>query len=253
MAEPKKLDIREYNQLRKTADALRNANKAWLEFLINNKCKEDSGKKSFVESKKTNFEFINATLNFPVDNQRAIPSPPNNPNEQLALFTAYSVVTEKLFSDLPKADTFEEAKLTDEVNNKRNNLLEQIRQLQSSLEVAVSTEKVEDKNHNLTDNPCTNQFLNYLETKPAEYGWTRDLLEGQQDLPLTDAEIKKLTVSWGCAIDNFVADARKDTATDDPLKFGLSATFAGFLYIHDQLETLYSRLTTNVLREESLL
>lgn len=252
MADPKELDI--YNQLMKTAFYLKNAYDDWLKFLIGKKY-SGTDKQSFVESKKNNFESITTTLQIPQKKPTDHTLLPQNEqlNKELALFTAYSVVTEKLFSDLPKADTPEEAKLTGEVDIKRDNLLEQIRQLQSSLEVAVSTDVVEDKIPNLTDNPCTNQFLNYLETKPAEYGLTRDLLEGQQDLPLTDTEIEKLTNSWGSAINDFVTDARKDTATDDPYKFGLSATLAGFLCIHSQLETLYSRLTTNVLREESLL
>jgi hypothetical protein len=85
------------------------------------------------------------------------------------------------------------------------------------------------------------QFLRKLSCSQNFVTWTEALLS-DRDPNLTEQQINQLIQSWGQAVQKFVDDARKKGESYDQVTPGDPETFANFFSIHNELETLYSRL-----------
>ncbi|GAB1539797.1 hypothetical protein NUACC21_24640 [Scytonema sp. NUACC21] len=85
------------------------------------------------------------------------------------------------------------------------------------------------------------QFLRRLSCSQNLINWTEALLS-DRDPNLTEEQTKQLIQSWGQAVHKFVDDARKKDESCDRVTPGEPETFANFFGIHNELETLYSRL-----------
>jgi len=125
------------------------------------------------------------------------------------------------------------------INKHHQELLMQYNQLR------VSLEAVDDDFLDNVATPCSDPlFLRFLKEKKVRT-WTQQLMNDRVPA-LTDSEVQKLIDAWGTAVTKFVEDARKDANDSDPVKPGQSTTIAHFFCIHDQLEGLYSELSTSV-------
>lgn len=83
-------------------------------------------------------------------------------------------------------------------------------------------------------------FLKFL-SKDEFRSWTEALLS-DRDPNLNDNQINQLIQAWGKSVQQFVEDARKKGSSPDEATPGQPETFASFFCIHNELETLYSRL-----------
>jgi pterin-4a-carbinolamine dehydratase len=125
------------------------------------------------------------------------------------------------------------------INKHHQELLMQYNQLR------VSLEAVDDDFLDNVATPCSDPlFLRFL-TDFTVKTWTNQILSDQAPV-LTDSQVQQLIDAWGTAVTKFVEDARKDANVSDPVKPGQSTTIAHFFCIHDQLEGLYSELSTSV-------
>lgn len=109
----------------------------------------------------------------------------------------------------------------------------------------VSLEAIDDDFLDHVTTPCSDPlFLSFLNDKEVR-DWTQQLMSDQAPA-LTDSQVQTLINAWGTAVTKFVEDARQDANDSDPVKPGQSRTIAHFFCIHDQLEGLYSELSTAV-------
>lgn len=145
--------------------------------------------------------------------------------------TMYRLFTEDLNS-IP--DFYQKA----DINKYHRELLMQYNQLKVSLD-AVDDDFL-DNVTTLCSNPL---FLRFLEDDKVRT-WTQQLMDDQAPA-LTDSEVQRLIDAWGIAVTKFVEDARKNT-DGGQVEPGQSKTIAHFFCIHDQLEGLYSELSTAV-------
>jgi hypothetical protein len=149
----------------------------------------------------------------------------------------YQDLTERFFSDL-RALTMKDQPLENAAVKKRNELFQVLKQVQKwSLGDAGGISPSDF-------GACTNQFLSRMQAGSRELSRTQQLFKNQS-LELAESDLKNLADAWGNVVSTFVEDAQ-DTDNDDQLNIGDPATIAGFLCIHNRLETLYSRLDTNV-------
>jgi hypothetical protein len=122
------------------------------------------------------------------------------------------------------------------INKHHQELLMQYNQLKLSMEA------VDDDFLDNVTTPCSDPlFLRFLKDKKVRT-WTQQLMSDQAPA-LTDSEVEKLINVWGTAVTKFVEDARKEGNLVDP---GKTETIAHFFCIHEQLEGLYSELSTSV-------
>jgi hypothetical protein len=115
----------------------------------------------------------------------------------------------------------------------------------ASLEkLKLSLTVVRDDNLDLTgeieDKRFDRLFLEFLPSANFKT-WTEALLS-DRDLNLNEGQIDGLVQAWGKSIQDFVEDARKAEGMGDKVTPGEPETFAKFFSIHNQLETLYSKL-----------
>jgi hypothetical protein len=101
---------------------------------------------------------------------------------------------------------------------------------------------------------CAEIFLKQIPLGSKEYDQTVALLEGGH-LTLSNSQIRKLIGSWEKAVKAFVQSQILPIAsgTLNPQQafnqeFGSLDTIAGFLCVHNVLDTLYDRLETKVTR-----
>jgi hypothetical protein len=125
------------------------------------------------------------------------------------------------------------------INEASQRLLMQYTQLKLSLE-AVDEDFLDD-----VTTTCSDPLFIGLLTDFTVKTWTNQILSDQAPV-LTDSQVQELINAWGTAVTAFVEDARKDANDSDPVKPGQSTTIAHFFCIHDQLEGLYSELSTSV-------
>ena len=133
-----------------------------------------------------------------------------------------------------------------DINKHHQELLMQYNQLKLSLDnqLKVSMEAVDDDFLDNVTTPCSDLlFLRFLKDKKVRT-WTQQLINDQAPA-LTDSEVEKLINAWGTAVTKFVEDARKNTDSGQ-VEPGQSTTITHFFCIHDQLEGLYSELSTSV-------
>jgi len=148
--------------------------------------------------------------------------------------TMYQLFAEQI--DLAHSDQ------KDDINKASQKLSNQYNQLKASLE-AIDDDFLDD----LTT-PCSDPlFLGLLTDSGTSKvkSWTQQLLSDRSPV-LTDDQVQNLVDAWGTAVRAFVEDARKHSGTSDPVKPGRTETIAHFFCIHDQLEGLYSELSTAV-------
>ncbi len=128
------------------------------------------------------------------------------------------------------------------INKASQRLLMQYTQLKLSLE-AVDEDFLDDVTTTCSD-PL---FIGLLtdRTDSTVKTWTNQILSDQAPV-LTDSQVQQLIDAWGTAVTKFVEDARKEANASDPVKPGQSKTIAHFFCIHEQLEGLYSELSTSV-------
>lgn len=95
---------------------------------------------------------------------------------------------------------------------------------------------------------CDLTFLAQIPSTSKEFNQTVTLLEGGH-LKLSNSQIRKLINSWEKAVKNFV-QAKTPTNAGQIVEqeFGSLDTIAGFLCVHNVLDTLYDRLETEVTR-----
>ncbi len=130
----------------------------------------------------------------------------------------------------------------DNINQAFQELQRHYNQLKMSLEAKASQEVDDDDFLDNVTTPCSDPlFLGFLENEEVR-DWTQQLMSDQAPA-LTNSEVQKLIDAWGKAVTKFVEDARKDGNQVDP---GRTETIAHFFCIHDQLEGLYSELSTAV-------
>ncbi|MCY7277234.1 MAG: hypothetical protein LH702_26765, partial [Phormidesmis sp. CAN_BIN44] len=125
------------------------------------------------------------------------------------------------------------------INKASQELLIQYNQLKVSLEA-----EDDDFLDGVTTPHSDPLFLGLL-ADPKVKNWTQQILSDRSPI-LTDDEVQKLIDAWGIAVTGFVEDARKNSSSTDPVKPGEAQTIAHFFCIHDQLEGLYSELSTSV-------
>ncbi|PZV10627.1 MAG: hypothetical protein DCF22_16210 [Leptolyngbya sp.] len=125
------------------------------------------------------------------------------------------------------------------INEASQKLSIQYNQLKVSLE-AVDNDFLED----LTTPSSDPLFLGLLADSrdPNVKNWTQQILSDRSPV-LTDNQVQNLTDAWGIAVTAFIEDARKQGEKVAP---GESKTIAHFFCIHDQLDGLYSELSTAV-------
>ncbi|MBD2157865.1 hypothetical protein [Leptolyngbya sp. FACHB-16] len=149
----------------------------------------------------------------------------------------YQDLTERFFSDLRRL-TSKDQQLEQKAVETRNNLFTKLSQVQQWL-----IERKEGTNPS-EFGACTNQFLSRIQSNPRALSLTQQLFKNQQ-LELAESDLRTLIDVWGDVVSTFVEDAQ-DTDKDDSLKLGNPETIAQYLCIHNRLETLYARLSTNI-------
>ncbi|MEC4812575.1 MAG: hypothetical protein SAK29_04780 [Scytonema sp. PMC 1069.18] len=94
-----------------------------------------------------------------------------------------------------------------------------------------------------SDSPCSDElFLDFITDCEARK-WTVKLL-AQETLHLNSEQTKQLIKAWGDAVHAFVEDARQKYEPNSKVQPGQPETFVHFFCIHDELETLYDRLSS---------
>jgi hypothetical protein len=124
------------------------------------------------------------------------------------------------------------------INEASQRLLMQYTQLKLSLE-AVDEDFLDD-----VTTTCSDPLFIGLLTDFTVKTWTNQILSDQAPV-LTDSQVQELINAWGTAVTAFVEDARKNTDSGQ-VEPGQSKTIAHFFCIHEQLEGLYSELSTSV-------
>jgi len=131
----------------------------------------------------------------------------------------------------------------DYINKASQELLIQYTQLKKSLKAE------EDDFLNGVTTPHSDPFFLELLTDSGTSkvkSWTQQLLSDRYRSPvLTDDQVQNLVDAWGIAVTAFFEDARKQRSLVG-VKPGEAQTIAHFFCIHDQLEGLYSELSTSV-------
>lgn len=111
-------------------------------------------------------------------------------------------------------------------------------------ELNRSLKVVEDETVDLTEEiesfSADHLFLEFLPLDNFKK-WTEALLS-ERDPKLDETQINQLIQTWGKSVQKFVEDARKKGDPLGKVTPGESETFASFFSIHNELETLYSRL-----------
>lgn len=155
---------------------------------------------------------------------------------QVELIGGYLVMY-RLFTDVINTSTWK-----DSINEDYQKLLAQYNLLKVSLD-AVDDDFLD----NLTV-PCSDPlFLGFLDDQDVRM-WTQQLMADQAPT-LTDSQVETLINAWGTAVTKFAEDARKEATqinNENRVNPGQSTTIAHFFCIHDQLEGLYSELSTAV-------
>jgi hypothetical protein len=160
--------------------------------------------------------------------------------------TMYQLFAEAIenIKDISKKDAIKDAsyKLLIAIKDASYKLLMYYNQLK------VSLEAIDDDFLDNVTIPCFDPlFLGLLkDEKDKEIRtWTQQLMSDQAPA-LTDSQVQDLINAWGTAVTKFVEDARKQDKTGDQVEPGNTKTIAHFFCIHDQLEGLYSELSTAV-------
>lgn len=145
----------------------------------------------------------------------------------LAMYRLFTQAIDSIADPAKKAD----------INKHYQELLKQYNQIKVSLD-AVDDDILEDVTIPYSD-PL---FLSLLPKEPGNVKkWTEHLMANQSPA-LTDSEIQQLIVAWENAVTAFVEDAENQSQGNvDP---GKTDTIAHFFCIHEQLEGLYSELST---------
>jgi hypothetical protein len=137
------------------------------------------------------------------------------------------------------AKVISKSSVKDGINQASQELRTQYNQLKVSLE-AVDDDFLDNVTIPSSDPLFLRLLTDKTDTKIKE--WTQQLISDQAPA-LTDSEVEKLINVWGTAVTKFVEDARKEGNLVDP---GKTETIAHFFCIHEQLEGLYSELSTSV-------
>jgi hypothetical protein len=137
------------------------------------------------------------------------------------------------------ADAIATSNAKDNINQASQKLQIQYNQLKVSL-AAIDDDFLDDLIPPCSD-PLFLGLLTDVGTSKVK-SWTQQLLSDRTPV-LTDSQVQELINAWGRAVTTFV----KDTADNaDKVKPGEPKTIAHFFCIHDQLEGLYSELSTAV-------
>jgi hypothetical protein len=144
----------------------------------------------------------------------------------------YKIFTETINKTTNKAD----------INTAYQKLLTEYNPLRASLEAAD-----DDFVDELIPPSSDPLFLGFLEdnTEQKVKTWTQQLMSDQAPA-LNGGKVQKLVDAWGLAVTKFLEDAQKENTAEDQAVPGESNTIAHFLSIHDQLDGLYSQLSTAV-------
>lgn len=148
----------------------------------------------------------------------------------------------QLFTDVIEGINIESSKrelntLKTKINEATQKLLLQFNQLKVFLE-AVDDDFLED----LTIRYSDPLFLSLLPAGNVKK-WTTQLIADQAPA-LEDDDVQVLINAWRKAVTEFVDDARRKNEENGQLTPGRTETIAHFFYIHEQLEGLYSELST---------
>jgi hypothetical protein len=148
----------------------------------------------------------------------------------------YQVLTERFVLELG-ALTVTDQLLEEEASRKRSNLFETLDRVQNWLLAQAG------RTSPSAFDACTRQFLERMQAG-RELALTQQLFNNRSP-ELMESDLLNLTNAWGNVVSSFVEDAQV-TNTDDKVIIGDSKTIESFFCIHERLETLYSRLGTNV-------
>ncbi|HEY9907417.1 MAG TPA: hypothetical protein V6D18_07380 [Thermosynechococcaceae cyanobacterium] len=140
------------------------------------------------------------------------------------------------------ADVISTSSVKDGINQASQELRTQYNQLKVSLE-AVDDDFLDNVTRPSSDPLFLRLLTDRTDTKIKE--WTQQLISDQAPA-LTDSEVEKLINAWGTVVTEFVEDARKENEDGSRVNPGQSTTIAHFFCIHEQLEGLYSELSTSV-------
>lgn len=154
--------------------------------------------------------------------------------------TIYQLLVEKIKWSITNADDLNKAK--EKLNRASNELQIYYNQLKVSLD-AIDSDFLDDVT-TISSDPL---FLRLLTDKDAR-NWTEKILRDQAPA-LKDGEVEKLINAWGTAVGAFAEDARKQYEPNGQANLavpGQTETIARFFSIHDQLEGLYSELSTAI-------
>jgi len=147
----------------------------------------------------------------------------------LAMYQLFTGVIEAINVDATKTA----------INEASQKLSNQYNQLKVSL-AAIDDDFLDDLIPPCSD-PLFLGLLTDVGTSKVK-SWTQQLLSDQAPA-LSDSQVQELIDAWGKAVTAFV----KDTADKgDKVEPGEPKTIAHFFCIHDQLEDLYSELSTSV-------
>lgn len=210
------------------------ANDKWLESL---KKKAETNQDGEAKAKVDTLKFFDGIL------RSSITSPRNNneqPQEQLGRLVSeirgYQVLTERFLADLGDL-TVKDQQLEAAATEKRNQLFETLDRVQNELLTQSGRSNPSEFD------TCTKQFLDRMQSG-RELNLTQQLFKDQSP-EFMESDPRNLTDAWGTVVSSFVEDAQ-DTNSDDKLDIGNPKTIASFFCIHERLETLYSRLESNV-------
>lgn len=165
---------------------------------------------------------------------------------QVELTGSYLILTgyltmDQLIAEIYKlvAEAIDQSDQKDDINKASQELLMQYNQLKVLLE-AIDDDFLDGVTTPHSDPLFLGLLADSKESKVKS--WTQQILSDRSPV-LTDNQVQNLTDAWGAAVTAFIEDARKQ---GDKVAPGESKTIAHFFCIHDQLDGLYSELSTSV-------
>jgi hypothetical protein len=233
-------------------ERVHDADEAWLTQLNG---ESPFGNNPDIETKVTILGNLDEAL---LHSFNAVAQATNIPNDKLdetlngllIEIEGYKRLSHPFFLDLRRLSETDDV-LKKAARDARLNLFNKADKVQRELQKAEPTNAIKASDFDL----CTEKFLARLQelNLPAESkvkDHTESLFRNRR-LMLEEPDLKNLINAWGDVVSGFVKDAQ-DTPDfgkdEDGYEFGEPATIADFICMHDRLDTLYSRLATNVSR-----
>lgn len=164
----------------------------------------------------------------------------------------YKRLSDRYFKDLLTLSQTDRT-LKKAARDARTNLFNRADEVQRALQNQDQTLSIKASDFDF----CTDKFLTRLQNLDLPPNskvlvHTEELFRNRR-LVLGEPQLRNLIDAWGDVVSDFIKDTQDtdnfDSSDPDIYEFGEPATIADFICIHDRLDTLYSRLTTNVSRD----